>query len=64
MRHNWLNTNKKHLCLWVSKPLRSPVLASEEVRVPSRKKVLADATNDVETEFPLKLLAVGAAGKH
>ena len=64
MRHNWLDTIKKHSCLRVSKPLGRPVLASEEVRFPNRNKVLPDATNDVETEFPLKVLAVGAPRKH
>ena len=42
----------------------SPVLAPEEVGTPSRNKVLPDAANAVETRFPLKVLAVGASGKH
>ena len=40
------------------------MLAPEEVGTPSRNKVLPDAANAVETLFPLKVLAVGASGKH
>ena len=63
MRYNWLMTNKKYLYLRVSMPLGRPVLLSEEVRVPSRNRVMPDVTNNVEIEFPLKFLAVGATGK-
>ena len=40
------------------------MLAPEEVGTPRRNKVLPDAANAVETLFPLKVLAVGASGKH
>ena len=64
MRYNSSSSAHKHLYLRVAEPLWSPVLAPEEVGTPSRNKVLPDAANAVETLFPLKVLAVGASGKH
>ena len=52
------------MCLRFADPLGLPVLALEEVRSPSRNKVLPDTANAVAIWLPLKVQAVGAPGKH
>ena len=64
MRCNSSSSAHKHLCLRIAEPLRSPAFAPEEVSAPCRNKVLPDAANTVETWYALKVLAIGASGKH
>ena len=53
-----------YLCLRFTEPLGRPVLASEEVRAPSRNDVLPHTANPAETGFSLEVLAVDAPIRH
>ena len=54
----------EYLFLRFSELLRSPVLASEEMRAPGRNYVLPHTTNPIETRFSLEVLAVDAPRRH
>ena len=54
----------KYLRLRLAEPLGRPVLASEEVRAPSRNDVLPHTANPAETGFSLEVLAVDAPIRH
>ena len=54
----------KYLCLRLAESLGRPVLASEEVRAPSRNDVLPHTANPAETRLSLEVLAVDAPIRH